>query len=215
MWRRRLRVHDGVAEHVAGYTNGPIERYWAGVTLTHRGRVIGALCIGSLDRAGHLREEDRTLMAFAASHVLLAMDRHGWWLERDFSSRPIRPHAARLRRSESLHPMDVAVMKMELRQALKEGQFEAYLQPIHRLRDRAVVGFESLLRWNHPKKGLLTPCEFIDVAVDHDLMTAIDCRGVKKLTLANMFGFNRVPGFGKEMRTLVRRVSALSPPMRC
>jgi EAL domain-containing protein (putative c-di-GMP-specific phosphodiesterase class I) len=83
-------------------------------------------------------------------------------------------HRARLRQRESRHPMDDAVMKWDLRQALKDEQFEAYLQPIYCLEDRRVAGYEALLRWNHPGRGLLTPYDFIDVAADHDLIAAID-----------------------------------------
>ena len=41
------------------------------------------------------------------------------------------------------------------------GQIEIYYQPIMRLSDRAVAGFEALLRWRHPAKGLIAPADFI------------------------------------------------------
>jgi diguanylate cyclase (GGDEF)-like protein len=45
--------------------------------------------------------------------------------------------------------------------ALKENQFELYLQPKINLRARTVEGFEALIRWNHPTEGLLAPAAFL------------------------------------------------------
>lgn len=52
-------------------------------------------------------------------------------------------------------------MRDELRKALNEGQLEMYYQPQVRLATGAVIGFEALIRWNHPEKGLLTPGAFL------------------------------------------------------
>jgi diguanylate cyclase (GGDEF)-like protein len=46
-------------------------------------------------------------------------------------------------------------------EALKEGQFELYLQPKINLVNQTVQGFEALIRWNHPTKGLLAPGAFL------------------------------------------------------
>lgn len=45
--------------------------------------------------------------------------------------------------------------------ALEQQQFELFLQPRINLRDRKVEGFEALIRWNHPERGLLGPFEFL------------------------------------------------------
>lgn len=45
--------------------------------------------------------------------------------------------------------------------ALEQGQFELFLQPRINLRTRVVEGFEGLIRWNHPQRGLLGPMEFL------------------------------------------------------
>ncbi|WP_297368394.1 bifunctional diguanylate cyclase/phosphodiesterase [Acidocella sp.] len=50
----------------------------------------------------------------------------------------------------------------ELRQALEEGEFEIFYQPLVRLADGALTGAEALLRWRHPRHGLLTPAKFLD-----------------------------------------------------
>jgi diguanylate cyclase (GGDEF)-like protein/PAS domain S-box-containing protein len=65
-----------------------------------------------------------------------------------------------------------AAAQLELRsdvaRGLREEQFVLYYQPIVRLADRAVVGHEALLRWKHPRHGLLAPAEFLDVILDSE-----------------------------------------------
>jgi diguanylate cyclase (GGDEF)-like protein len=65
-----------------------------------------------------------------------------------------------------------AAAQLELRsdvaRGLREEQFVLYYQPIVRLTDRAVIGHEALLRWQHPRHGLLMPAEFLDVILDSE-----------------------------------------------
>lgn len=56
---------------------------------------------------------------------------------------------------------DAVALEADLRQALDSGQIEIFYQPIMRFSDHAVAGFEALLRWRHPSKGLIAPAEFI------------------------------------------------------
>ncbi len=58
-------------------------------------------------------------------------------------------------------PGDAVKLEAELRQALEQGQLEIHYQPIMRLADASVAGFEALLRWRHPVRGLVTPEDFI------------------------------------------------------
>ncbi len=55
-------------------------------------------------------------------------------------------------------------LEQELRKALREGQFEPHLQPIFSLATESIVGFEALIRWRHPSRGIITPVEFMGVA---------------------------------------------------
>ncbi|WP_426701650.1 EAL domain-containing protein [Rhodanobacter sp. Col0626] len=72
--------------------------------------------------------------------------------------------------------IDVLAMEIELRRALQENQFEPYFQPIRRLDDDVVMGYEALIRWNHPERGVLEPAHFLKVATDCNLIEAIDWR---------------------------------------
>ena len=55
-------------------------------------------------------------------------------------------------------------LEADLRRALDRGEIKVLFQPIVRLEDRTVAGFEALLRWNHPRLGRLGPAEFIPLA---------------------------------------------------
>ncbi|WP_020652244.1 putative bifunctional diguanylate cyclase/phosphodiesterase [Massilia niastensis] len=61
----------------------------------------------------------------------------------------------------------------DLRVALAEGQFELLYQPIVSLRDGAVRKAEALLRWRHPRRGLLRPAEFMPFAESNGLIVEI------------------------------------------
>jgi EAL domain-containing protein (putative c-di-GMP-specific phosphodiesterase class I) len=82
----------------------------------------------------------------------------------------INPGDRRQITRDSVAPDDfVAALAMlslegELRRALVNGEFELFFQPIVRLRTRRLAGFEALLRWRHPTRGLVPPGDFIPVA---------------------------------------------------
>jgi diguanylate cyclase (GGDEF)-like protein len=56
------------------------------------------------------------------------------------------------------------VMEQDLRKALPAGEFELYYQPVVNLASNEISGFEALIRWNHPKQGLIAPASFIPLA---------------------------------------------------
>lgn len=60
-----------------------------------------------------------------------------------------------------------------LRSALKRNELVLHYQPIFSLRTGEVTGFEALLRWNHPERGLLRPGSFMEVAEDSGLIVPI------------------------------------------
>jgi diguanylate cyclase (GGDEF)-like protein/PAS domain S-box-containing protein len=61
-----------------------------------------------------------------------------------------------------------------LRQALEQGQLRLHYQPIYDLRQGTISGFEALVRWQHPEKGLIAPGVFIPIAEETGLISAID-----------------------------------------
>jgi diguanylate cyclase (GGDEF)-like protein/PAS domain S-box-containing protein len=56
------------------------------------------------------------------------------------------------------------LLEIDLRQALRAGQFELYYQPLIDLHAQSVAGFEALLRWHHPERGMIPPNRFIPLA---------------------------------------------------
>src|SRR4029453_1518882 len=61
---------------------------------------------------------------------------------------------------------DRLTLESELRRALEREEITILYQPIMRLEDRSVAGFEALARWDHPKLGRQSPVEFIGIAED-------------------------------------------------
>lgn len=61
-------------------------------------------------------------------------------------------------------------LEMELRLALEQQQLEVYYQPIIALDSFIPIGFEALVRWQHPERGLITPAQFIPMAEETGLI---------------------------------------------
>jgi diguanylate cyclase (GGDEF)-like protein len=64
-------------------------------------------------------------------------------------------------------------LELDLRRALAEGQFELFYQPLVSAGSGAITGFEALLRWRHPARGLVSPAVFIPVAEELGLIGGI------------------------------------------
>mgnify|MGYP001070410313 CR=1 FL=1 len=64
-------------------------------------------------------------------------------------------------------------LELDLRTALRTGQFSLNYQPIFDLKNDRIGGFEALLRWEHPTRGQVSPVEFIPIAEDTGLILAI------------------------------------------
>jgi diguanylate cyclase (GGDEF)-like protein/PAS domain S-box-containing protein len=64
-------------------------------------------------------------------------------------------------------------LEVDLRKAIAHGEFEVYYQPIIEVARREIRGFEALVRWNHPQRGLISPGVFIPVAEEIGLIGAL------------------------------------------
>ncbi|HEY6048243.1 MAG TPA: EAL domain-containing protein, partial [Sphingomicrobium sp.] len=64
-------------------------------------------------------------------------------------------------------------LESDLRLALERREFELLYQPLFDLEQNCICSFEALLRWHHPKRGLISPADFIPVAEDTGLIVPI------------------------------------------
>jgi EAL domain-containing protein (putative c-di-GMP-specific phosphodiesterase class I) len=64
-------------------------------------------------------------------------------------------------------------LSADLRDALALGQFEVHYQPLVDLQEERICGFEALIRWRHPERGLVSPAQFIPLAEETGLIQTI------------------------------------------
>lgn len=69
--------------------------------------------------------------------------------------------------------MEAHRLETDLRSAVQQNEFSMYYQPIISLTEGRLVGFESLIRWNHSRRGLITPDHFIPVAEETGMIIPI------------------------------------------
>jgi len=128
----------------------------------------------------------------------------------------------RLRR-EALSLLD---MESDLRHALSRNEFEPFYQPIVELADGRITGYEALLRWHHPERGLLAPQDFLLIAEECGCAEAIDWQIFEQVCtqavrLIGTEGFISINVSGRHFRSadLDQRLLALfdqyAVPTRC
>ncbi len=82
----------------------------------------------------------------------------------------------------NMHEDAVSLLRLEtdLRRAVERDEFVVHYQPIVSLETERVLGFEALLRWQHPERGLLYPDEFIQAAEETGLILPIGWRVIRE-----------------------------------
>lgn len=128
--------------------------------FTHQGREVFAQA--SAGAVSGMDAEDPFELLKNAELALLQAKRQGGACSRLYS-----------RDLEAFAPGDAVALEAELRRALEQEQFEVYYQPIVHLPDESVAGFEALLRWQHPERGILLPKEFIGHAEETGLIVSL------------------------------------------
>lgn len=90
-----------------------------------------------------------------------------------FTRKDITPDAETFNQMRIVEAVAMARIEAELRTALKEDHFRLYYQPITDIVTGNILGLEALIRWENPKRGLLSPYEFIEIAEATNLILPI------------------------------------------
>src|SRR3712207_9177590 len=89
-------------------------------------------------------------------------------------------------------------LEQDLRQALTLKQFRLDYQPLVRAADQSLVGFEALIRWHHPTRGMVSPAEFLPLAAETGLIMQLGDWVIEEACRAARSEERRV---GKECRS--------------
>lgn len=71
-------------------------------------------------------------------------------------------------------------LELDLRRAIETNEFVLHYQPVVSLKNSSIVGFEALIRWEHPQKGLIPPNDFIPIAEETGLIVQIGQWGMRE-----------------------------------
>ena len=100
-----------------------------------------------------------------------------------------------------MHLRAIAQLQLEadLRRAVRNNEFVIHYQPILALESGEIAGFEALLRWLHPERGLLHPIEFVDVADQTGLANDMGWMVLEHASNLAQTWLDRAPGLTLEL----------------
>jgi len=129
-----------------------------------------AIEISRNDFASHVNQADPILKMFL--HVIMTRYRDMLTRMNFKPANNIATKAEDIEHSTASHAEALTTIKVhnELKVALKENQLELFYQPIIDVQKNVIAGFEALMRWHHPKKGMISPSIFIPVAEESGLI---------------------------------------------
>jgi len=99
-----------------------------------------------------------------------------------------------------MHSSAMALLSLEtdLRKGLEREEFRVHYQPLYRLGDLSLSGFEALVRWEHPSRGLLAPGAFLEVAEESGLIVQLG-EWVLKESCRQLAEWMKLPGVSKDL----------------
>ncbi len=102
-------------------------------------------------------------------------------LERMQGAAPVIPEITAVDTAGFSTALNTLVLEQEIRRGLENDEFVLFYQPIVALQSRRLAGFEGLMRWRHPQRGLVPPAEFIPVAESSGLIVDLTKRAVDEV----------------------------------
>ena len=137
-------------------------------------RILGGLDVGDFHADGVALDVNASIgVAVAPRHGRTLSDLLKHADVAMYDAKGARAGVAAYDPSRDPHSTNRLATLAKLREAMDEGQLHLRYQPVVRAEDGELLGFEALLRWDHPERGLLLPAEFIPLAERTSLIHAL------------------------------------------